>query len=233
MKKIVEIIMLIMFFIFLAFLAVIFNDYEKVFLNIFMLIFFPYITIVLMNCASSILRWLDERDIKKSKYPKNGKLYYWMSHADLDRKYFYEITNRPSNRNLFENLKELRKQLRREIGSNIGDYYLLNEYLETKERNSLLSNFSKILMNSTIAIVIGVFVKIFSNDEFLNKILSIINFELDLTPSLIATYLNYSTYFLIFATLALYIYGEITKEKRRIQVLLAVVKSIIQDIEDK
>lgn len=145
------------------------------------------------------------------------------------------LKNHYETDDLISNLLFVKEKLKMRLGSNLSNYYLIYKYIKLYEKNNLSTFlkklFSVVFLGGLTSIIIPSLIKGISGEKFFSlfnkqnnkSVIDIINILNDTIP-----------YFFVISALFLmivFLYRAFSKSKKRIQLLIIVMETLIQEIE--
>lgn len=216
-------------------LSFIFPDKIKEISDIFAMLFVIYLLTIYFRLLPGFSNCREiknlENKIEKNTY-ENSKLtlYEWITNDHGHILAIYEWLRIDQDKCLIKNLTNIKNNIMLNVGDNVNDYHLLRKYLDYQRNNNLLNNLWKKILYAIIPLVLsGLFINVDIFNWVNNNLFSVNNnadvfgtFEIIIRISAIVLFLLFSF---------LYIFGEFTKEKRRLDLLTEIIDLIILEKE--
>ncbi|WP_313893840.1 hypothetical protein [Psychrobacillus sp.] len=220
------------------------NEWIKDILGAYSFIVFAYtlflfllvLVDILYNFYDWYVQWISIKKLKQTNNkPKKSKHFYvWLINSSFDEKYFYDILSGFSVDNLLMNLKVVKEKLKEGIGEDIGDYYLLRNFLENVK--SEINSFSTIVKSFIIPIIATgitfILAQSIAKNEMTDMLVYFLTFPNSLSFPFIISYTLIAVALIMVITRGVKsIFKLTTLKERRINSILFVLNSIISEME--
>lgn len=227
--KFLGIIAIIIFF--SVILGFIFPDNSKSIYGISSWIVICYIMLKYFDFAFrlSVEREISSLDLRANATKKN--LYQWLGNANWDDFSIYQWLKEEERADITSNLSAIKESIKTKVGNDIYDYYLLKNYLEYYGKHNFLNSVWKTFGVVTFGGLAGVFAKLgvldeiygmFKNSQKDSAILEQVELIIQAGVMLLITLITF-----------IFVKNELTKEKRRIDLLTGIIDVIIKEEEEK
>lgn len=191
-----------------------------------------YLMLGYFNIVFKLSEKREASSLKRRSNNTRKDLYQWLANVSWDNVSIYELLKVEKQTDLISNLKKIKNVIRKQVGNNVYDYYLLKDYLEYHAKHNFLNTLRK-----TIGIVfLGALGTAFTKLRIIDKIYQYIENGRGDSGTLeqVEIIVQIGVMSLASIIVYLFIHNELTKEKRRIDLLKSIVDTIIKEkVDDK
>lgn len=147
--------------------------------------------------------------------------------------FFYELLKDNAKEDVFKNLKSIRVKLKKRIKKK-EDFYLIKNYLEVSEKNSIFVNSYKVMAALAVAFLTTIATKFVTSTDGVTFITDIIfNTKKHEPVESVQRLIDGLSLFVFIFSLIAFSISEFTRERRKIRVIKGVIESIIYEKENK
>lgn len=222
----VILVVILVFLIFLV-LAILLPSYIDSLAGIFSWILSCFTIIVYLNFAQKFILKREIESIKKNmnKVPEIN-LFEWIGKEDSNEGSFYFWLDIPAEKDVYKNLSGIKNKIISKVGSNVYDYYLLKSFLDYHGKNNFFHGVWRFINPIFFALLSGVFIKLVAFDKVYLYFSGSSSLNIARNIELI---IQWGSLGLIIFVIVLFIRSIITKEKRRIDLLISIIDIIIME----
>jgi hypothetical protein len=184
----------------------------------------------IVSLMSRVNRFAEIRRFNKQKTSSAKNIFQWLEEDDID-KVFYDIfkqVNVLDNEQL--NLKKAKSAIISKFGDEIGDYYLLRNYIDSNINNSIFNKTTTMIGTIITSFLAGILSKSLVSEKNMEKIIEVlkdsVSFE---TADLIIFLIKAFTVIICVVALLIYTVNEFTRSKRRMNQVLGIINAIIEE----
>lgn len=206
------------------------NNRDSIY-GIFSWILICYIMLGYFNIVFTLS---DQKEISSLNRKANNtkkNLYQWLANVNWDEISIYQLLKEEEKNDITSNLKEIKKAIRIKVGNDIYDYYLLKNYLEYHGQHNFMNSVWKTFGVVLFGGLAGAFTKL----GIIDQIYKLFAHEQKSSGALeqVEIIIQIGVMSLFTIIVFLFIKKELTKEKRRIDLLTSIVGTIIKEEEAK
>ncbi|WP_307283975.1 hypothetical protein [Bacillus sp. SORGH_AS_0510] len=215
-------------------LSSIFDEIHEIIMSISSLIFTSYFILKILPVFTW---WNDKTEISRLKKELATReiksLYMWSGSDGFEYSFFYEMLKDDAQHDAFTNLKLIKTKIKNKIGSNKSDYYLLKNYIEAKEKNSLLEKYYTIIFGLIVALLTTGLSKLMTSSEGITFISDILlNTKKHKPVENFQIVINIFNGFIFITSLLIFSISEFTREKRKLELFKGIIETIIFEKEN-
>jgi hypothetical protein len=162
-----------------------------------------------------------------SKKKKDRSIFEWLGLGVYDEAYFGAVLKDEASDSTINNLRKAKEILREETKNELTNYYLLKEYLNIYAKYNLQNKLKTLFTGLFITGISGIGIHSFNNSNLSNDLfLNTNNVNLD-------HILNILLWGFTLLIISIYIWDQLTKEKRRIELIRSLLEILIKEEEKR